>query len=60
MYHRCITVKTWECYSCGAHGTYVSQNEIEEIDDDDASVAGDGCEHPWQGIDFVDDLMGEF
>jgi hypothetical protein len=38
---------------------YGSQDEIEEIDDD-ASVAGNGCKHPWHGIDFDDNLKEEF
>jgi hypothetical protein len=52
--------KKCDCDSCGENGTiYGSQDEIEEIDDD-ASVAGNVGEHPWQGIDFDDDLMKGF
>jgi hypothetical protein len=36
-----------------------SQDEIAEIDDDE-SVACDGVEHPWHGINFDNELMEEF
>jgi hypothetical protein len=40
-----VECKNYECKSFGVNSTCGSQDEIEEIDDD-ASVIGDGGEHP--------------
>jgi hypothetical protein len=58
-YHRCVEYKNCECESCGANGTtYGSKDKSEDIYDD-ASIVGNGGEHPWHGIDFDDDFIKE-